>query len=114
MANDIRTTHALRLGLRQISGFSEDDGRAIEAARGAGFDSVRDLWLRTKLAPSALERLAEADAFRSLGRGRRAALWAVRALRRAGDKDDLPLFARVAMPELEGDAALPPMRSAST
>ena len=36
-------------------------------------------------------------------------LWAVRALQRAGDKDDLPLFARVAMPELEPDAALPPM-----
>ena len=40
---------------------------------------------------------------------RRDALWAVRALQRAGDKDDLPLFARVAMPELEPDAALPPM-----
>ena len=30
-------------------------------------------------------------------------------LRRAGDKDDLPLFAHVTMPELEPDAALPPM-----
>jgi DNA polymerase III alpha subunit len=30
-------------------------------------------------------------------------------LQRAGDKDDLPLFRRVAMPELEPDAALPPM-----
>jgi error-prone DNA polymerase len=33
----------------------------------------------------------------------------VRALQRAGDKDDLPLFRRVAMPELEPDADLPPM-----
>ncbi len=96
MQNDIRATHAVRLGLRQISGFSEDDARAIERARGAGFDSVRDLWLRTKLSPAVLERLAQADAFRSLGLDRREALWAVRALRRAGDKDDLPLFARVA------------------
>jgi DNA polymerase III alpha subunit len=70
---------------------------------------VRDVWLRTHLPPSALERLAEADAFRSLGLDRRDALWAVRALQRSGDKDDLPLFARVAMPELEPDAALPPM-----
>jgi DNA polymerase III alpha subunit len=40
---------------------------------------------------------------------RRDALWAVRALQRTGDKDDLPLFRRVAMPELEPDVALPPM-----
>ncbi len=110
MQDDIRATHAVRLGLRQISGFSEDDARAIERARGAGFDSVRDLWLRTKLSPAILERLAQADAFRSVGLDRRKALWAVRALRRAGDKDDLPLFARVQTPELEPDVALPPMR----
>ncbi len=110
MQDDIRATHAVRLGLRQISGFSEDDARAIERARGEGFDSVRDLWLRTKLSPAVLERLAQADAFRSLGLDRRKALWAVRALRRAGDKDDLPLFAHVQTPELEPDVALPPMR----
>ena len=81
--------------------------------RGRGFDSVRDLWLRTKLPPAALERLANADAFNSLGLSRRDALWAVRALQRAGDKDDLPLFARVAMPELDPDAALRRCRRAS-
>ena len=32
-----------------------------------------------------------------------------KALRRSGDKDDLPLFARVRMPALEPDAHLPPM-----
>jgi error-prone DNA polymerase len=109
MKRDIRATHAMRLGFRQISGFSQDDGIKIEQARGAGFDSIRDLWLRTSLSPSKLERLAEADAFRSLGLDRRAALWAVRALRRAGDKDDLPLFIHASMPQLEPDAALPPM-----
>ena len=62
--------------------------------RGAGYDSVRDLWLRTGLAPAALERLAHADAFASLGLTRREALWAVAGLNRAGDKDDLPLAAR--------------------
>ena len=60
--------------------------------------------------PPRLERLARADAFRSLGLDRRDALWAVRALQRSGDKDDLPLFARVHMHELEPDVALPPMR----
>ncbi|HET7681794.1 MAG TPA: error-prone DNA polymerase [Xanthobacteraceae bacterium] len=106
---DIWTTHALRLGLRQISGFSEDWGKRIEAVRGAGFDSVRDLWLRTGLPPKALKTLAHADAFNSLGLSRRDALWAIKALRRAGDRDDLPLFARAAMPQLEPDANLPPM-----
>ena len=74
------TTHALRLGLRQIDGFSEDWGKTIESVRGAGFDSVRDLWLRTGLPPAALEKLAHADAFSSLGLSRRDALWAVKAL----------------------------------
>jgi len=95
--------------LRQVSGFQQAHALRIESVRGRGFDSVRDLWLRTRLPPSALERLAEADAFRSLGLSRRDALWAVRALERAGDKDNLPLFARVKMPELEPDADLPPM-----
>src|SRR5690606_16658010 len=49
MAADIRTTHAMRLGLRQISGFGEDDAKTIMDRRGRGYDSVRDLWLRTSL-----------------------------------------------------------------
>jgi len=105
----IRSKYAMRLGFRQISGFSEDHAKIIESVRGRGFDSVRDVWLRTRLAPSVLERLASADAFNSLGLARREALWAVRALQRAGDKDDLPLFRRVAMPEQEPDVALPAM-----
>jgi error-prone DNA polymerase len=109
MKGDILTAHALRLGFRQIDGFSEEWGKRIESSRGAGFDSVRHLWLRTKLPPKALEKLAHADAFGSLGLSRRDALWAVRALQRAGDKDDLPLFARTMMPELEPDAHLPAM-----
>jgi len=55
---------------------------------------VRDVWLRTSLSPRVLERLADADAFGSLGLSRRDALWAVKALGRVGDcDDDLPLFA---------------------
>jgi error-prone DNA polymerase len=109
MKDDVRSSHALRLGFRQIDGFSEAWGKDIEAVRGEGFDSIRDLWLRTGLPPKALEKLAHADAFNSLGLSRRDALWAVKALRRAGDRDDLPLFARVAMPAQEPDVHLPPM-----
>jgi error-prone DNA polymerase len=109
MLQDIQTRHALRLGLRQIDGFSQEWAKKIEAARGRGFDSVRDLWLRTGLPPKALQTLAHADAFNSLGLSRRDALWAVKALQKAGDKDNLPLFARAAMPEMEPDAHLPSM-----
>ena len=94
MRGDIRTTHALRLGLRAISGLSEDDADIIvEKRANNNFVSVRDLWLRTGLSPRVLERLADADAFGSLNLTRRQALWAVKALGRAGDQDDLPLLA---------------------
>ncbi|MFM9863534.1 MAG: OB-fold nucleic acid binding domain-containing protein, partial [Micropepsaceae bacterium] len=109
MAHDIRTTHAMRLGFRQISGLREDDARLIEQHRYEGYDSIRDLWLRTGLDPSSLERLADADAFRSIGLDRREALWAVRGLRRTGDKDDLPLLAAASARNHEPDFALPAM-----
>ena len=55
---------------------------------------MRDVWLRTGLSPRVLERLADADAFGSLGLTRRDALWAAKALGRVGDqRRDLPLFA---------------------
>jgi error-prone DNA polymerase len=100
MADDIRTTCALRLGLRKIKGLSEEEhGKVIMAKRGTGYTSVRDLWLRTGLAPRVIERLTDADAFGSLGLSRRQALWAAKALGRVGDKDDdLPLFQMPALP----------------
>ena len=110
MAAEIRATHAVRLGLRQVLGAKEVEMKQLVERRGAGYDSVRDLWLRSGLEPAALERLADADAFRSLGLDRREALWAVRGLGRVGDQDDLPLFA-LSRPErdAEPDARLPPM-----
>ncbi|MBI1211110.1 MAG: DNA polymerase III subunit alpha [Alphaproteobacteria bacterium] len=109
MADEIRTTCAMRLGFREISGFKQEDAAQLMAKRGQGYDSIRDLWLRTGLDPSTLERLADADAFRSLGLDRREALWVVRGLRRTGDKDDLPLLAFDHAREREPDFALPPM-----
>jgi error-prone DNA polymerase len=110
MAEHILAAHAVRLGFRQIVGAGQDDMRKLVEARGAGYDSVRDLWLRSGLSSAVLERLADADAFRSLGLDRRQALWAVRGLDRVGDQDDLPLFAQ-SRPERDGepDAKLPPM-----
>jgi error-prone DNA polymerase len=110
MTDHIRAAHAVRLGLRQIIGAREDEMRRFVEKRGAGYDSVRDLWLRGGISLTALERLADSDAFRSLGLDRREALWAVRALNRVGDQDDLPLFAHVTPGrDAEPDAHLPPM-----
>ncbi len=109
MTPHIRATHAVRLGLRQIVGVREEDMRQLVERRGQGYDSVRDLWLRSGLSSAALEKLADADAFRSLGLDRRQAVWAARGLNRIGDQDDLPLFASRPARETEPDARLPPM-----
>ncbi|WOJ88292.1 OB-fold nucleic acid binding domain-containing protein [Methylocapsa polymorpha] len=109
MQDEIFSTHRVWLGFRQIKGLCEADMRRLTALRAQGYDSIRDLWLRAGLSPGALETLARADAFRSLGLDRRAALWAVRGLNRAGDKDDLPLLKDLSWRALEPDAALPPM-----
>jgi DNA-directed DNA polymerase III PolC len=114
MCDDIRTTHAVRLGLREIKGLSEEDAGLIVARRGTAYDSARDVWLRTGLPSRVLERLADADAFSSLGLTRRDALWAAKALGRVGDSEDnLPLFTPLtrctASGTREPDVALPPM-----
>lgn len=111
MRSDIRSTKAIRVGFSQISGLKEDDANRIVARRGSGYDSVRDLWLRTGLSAAVLTRLAEADAFGSLGLSRRDALWAVRGLEGTDGAERLPLFAAAARPGLrdEPDADLPPM-----
>ncbi len=82
----------LRLGLRQIKGLREEDMRRLGERRGAGYRDVPALRERTGLGSAVLERLAEADAFASLGLSRREALWAVRAL----PPEPLPLFAAAA------------------
>ena len=57
---------ALRLGLRQVKGLAEADALRLVAARGEGYADARDLWRRSGLGRAALERLAAADALRSL------------------------------------------------
>ncbi len=109
MRDDMRGTHDVRLGFRQVKGLNKADIDCLVAKRGAGYDSIRDLWLRTGLPQSVLRHLAEADAFRSLGLDRRDALWVVKGLNRAGDKDDLPLLKSLSFQAREPDADLPPM-----
>ena len=96
----------LRLGMRMTKGLSNLHAADIIAARGDGpFASVEDVWRRSGVPVAALERLAEADAFASLGLDRRQALWRVRGL---GDKA-LPLFAAIEAQANEPEVALRPM-----
>jgi error-prone DNA polymerase len=88
--DDNGSQYALRLGLRQIKGFAEADAERLVAARGVGgYPDPCVLWRRSGLGRGALERLAEADSFRSTGLDRRRALWALKAL----GEPPLPLFA---------------------
>lgn len=67
---------ALRLGFRQISGMREEDIRILIKSRKNGYRSIHEL-RETGLSEAALEKLADADAFRSLNQDRRKALWEV-------------------------------------
>ncbi|MCC7252300.1 error-prone DNA polymerase, partial [Hyphomicrobium sp.] len=111
---------AVRLGLRQIDGMSEDEVKTLVAARGNGYGSIERL-AAVGVSRSAIERMAAADAFRSMGLDRRAALWSARRLaaigihrngKAGGDgRATLPLFDPHAGDELftEPVVALPPM-----
>ena len=113
MAKDIRSTHAVRLGFRQIKGLSKAEMEQLVATRrrSGPYDSVRDLWLRSGLKRAAIERLADGDCFSSLGLSRRDALWAAEALDPSGAAERLPLFEQADATDLqkEPDAHLPPM-----
>lgn len=97
---------ALRLGFRQIKGARQSDAERLVLVRGAGFRDAFDLWRKSGLSVAALDTLAQADAFRSLGLDRRAALWALRGL---GERP-LPLFAELDRPATtEPEVTLPEM-----
>jgi error-prone DNA polymerase len=81
----------LRLGLRMLVGFSQRHAEIIERARARGrFRSLEDFARRTGLSRSVVQRLSEADAFRSLGQDRRRALW--EALAQPRKPRDMPLL----------------------
>lgn len=107
-APDNRWHWALRLGIRQIKGVREESADLLETARLRPYSDVEDLHTRTRLKVSQIEKLAEADAFRSCGLDRRQALWQVRGL---NDTPDLPLFIHADTADIgpEDDADLPVM-----
>ncbi|HVV40213.1 MAG TPA: error-prone DNA polymerase [Nitrobacter sp.] len=78
--------------------------RIVAARRRRPFTSIEDFARDTRLPKRALILLADADAFRSLGLDRRAALWAVRRL---PDDMPLPLFESAIARELPDEHAAP-------
>jgi len=84
---------ALRLGLSRVRGLREEDAERLVAARGkapgGAYLSPEDLWRQSGISRTALVRLANADAMRSMGLDRRQAAWAAKALNAGGS---LPLF----------------------
>ncbi|SIO36619.1 error-prone DNA polymerase [Chitinophaga niabensis] len=72
-------SRALRLGFRQVNGLKDEDMQVLIAHRGTGYTSVTAL-REAGVSETALEKLADADAFRSMALDRRQALWEVTAL----------------------------------
>lgn len=68
--------HALRLGFRQIRGIRQEDMQLLVSMRQQPYTGIHEL-RNIGLSEAALEKLAEADAFRSIGLDRREALWKV-------------------------------------
>ncbi|WP_375586311.1 error-prone DNA polymerase [Cyclobacterium xiamenense] len=99
---------SIRLGFRQVKGLHEPDMQLLVEQRKKPYIHVTDL-INAGVPKSALERLADADAFRSLGLDRRQALWEVLALQGrpigvfTGQVQETPREKEVSLP------AIPPM-----
>ncbi|MEM6504021.1 MAG: error-prone DNA polymerase [Planctomycetota bacterium] len=88
--NDSTGRVAIRLGMRMVKGLRRDDADMIVecvSEYGAQIDPTR-LWRRSRVAATAMRKLAEADAFGSMQLDRQQALWQTRQMR----DTPLPLF----------------------
>jgi error-prone DNA polymerase len=104
---------ALRLGFRQVKGMREDHARQLVAARQrvGRFTSVSQFHQLTRLPAATLRRLAEADAFGSMGLTRRQAMWQALELKDTPQplfEDDVPTSLDPSFPR-SLDPFLPPM-----
>ena len=100
--------HALRLGFRHVKGLNEADMQALVNSRGTGYNAINQL-IDAGVPQGAIEKLSDADAFRSLNLDRREALWEIPAL------SDRPVGLFKGQPsesKLEAQIALPFMTTA--
>lgn len=123
--DDREDQRAVRLGFRQVPGLNEDELKKLIDARGNGYASIERLAAVSGVSRFTIEKLAAADAFRSMKLDRRKALWISRRLDTIGLRTSkapklssahqearLPLLARHMDEDLfaEPDVALPPMQ----
>ena len=95
----------LRLGFRQVKGLREEDMNVLIKGRKDGYTSIHQL-RETGLSETVLEKLADADAFRSMGHDRRKALWEVSTK----DHQSRALFSGLSpYPAIEETISLPEM-----
>lgn len=101
--SDVDAQGAVRLGLREIVGFSQASAeRLASARRHGGFLHLADLASRAGLSRRDLDLLAAADALADLAGHRRQAAWAAAAVPQQGD-----LFSQLAPREAPVNLAAP-------
>ncbi|MEO0466453.1 MAG: error-prone DNA polymerase [Pseudomonadota bacterium] len=98
-----QTRMTVRLGLRQVDGLAKGEVETLMACRAGGYDAPEHIRPRSGISRRALELLAAADSFRSMGLDRRDALWAVRGETSGAS---LPLFAAADMADQGRDASV--------
>ena len=97
----------LRLGFRQVKGLREEDMMVLISARTKNYLSINEL-RDASITQSTLEKLADADAFNSMGLDRRRALWEIST----GNDQPVGLFAgKFPDSSLEENISLPHMRT---
>ena len=74
------THHVLRLGFRQVKSLQQQEVSHLLKGRTKPYKTINELF-RSGISITAIERLADADAFGSIGLDRRQALWEVSALK---------------------------------
>jgi error-prone DNA polymerase len=98
--------HVLRLGFRQVKGLREEDMLLLISARSKMYSNIIEM-RDAGISQAVLERLADADAFNSMGLDRRKALWEIST----GNDQPAGLFAgKISDPSSEENISLPRMR----
>jgi error-prone DNA polymerase len=98
--------HVLRLGFRQVKGLRAEDIQLLISARIKIYSGIVDM-RNAGISQSVLEKLADADAFNSMGLDRRMALWEIST----GNDQPVGLFAgKISNPSSEENISLPLMR----
>jgi error-prone DNA polymerase len=68
----------LRLGFQQVNGFKDEEAELLLSGRNSRYKSIQ-VTFEAGVSSAALERLTDADAFRSIGLDKRQALWVISA-----------------------------------